>query len=79
MLIQGHETQETRQEVAVKTVSRASLKDTTKLVENLRGEIDILKSLSHRHITRLIDIVVRILCLSHEVAVVMPSWTSGPR
>ncbi|KAI0043068.1 Pkinase-domain-containing protein [Auriscalpium vulgare] len=47
--------EETRQEVAVKTVSRSTL--STKLFENLQSEIDILKSLSHRHITRLIDII----------------------
>ena len=43
--------------MAIKTVSRSSL--STKLVENLQSEIDILKSLSHRHITKLIDIIVR--------------------
>ncbi|KAH9956369.1 kinase-like domain-containing protein [Russula dissimulans] len=47
--------EETRHEVAIKTVSRSNL--STKLVENLQSEIDILKSLSHRHITKLIDIV----------------------
>ncbi|THH10496.1 hypothetical protein EW146_g8351 [Bondarzewia mesenterica] len=47
--------EETRVEVAIKTVSRSSL--STKLLENLQSEIYILKSLSHRHITRLIDIV----------------------
>ncbi|KAI0292215.1 kinase-like domain-containing protein [Multifurca ochricompacta] len=47
--------EETRHEVAIKTVSRSNL--STKLFENLQSEIDILKSLSHRHITKLIDIV----------------------
>ncbi|KAI9442103.1 kinase-like protein [Lactarius psammicola] len=47
--------EETRQEVAVKTVSRSNL--STKLFENLQSEIDILKSLSHRHITKLINII----------------------
>ncbi|KAN0114315.1 Protein kinase-like domain containing protein [Russula decolorans] len=47
--------EESRHEVAIKTVSRSNL--STKLVENLQSEIDILKSLSHRHITKLIDIV----------------------
>jgi serine/threonine-protein kinase ULK/ATG1 len=47
--------QETRKQVAVKTVERNKL--TAKLFENLKSEINILKSLSHRHITRLIDIV----------------------
>ncbi|KAI9507093.1 kinase-like protein [Russula earlei] len=47
--------EETRHEVAIKTVSRSNL--SSKLVENLQSEIDILKSLNHRHITKLIDIV----------------------
>ncbi len=50
-------TQQTRRHVAVKTVKRDIL--TAKLFDNLQSEIQILKSLSHRHITRLIDIVVR--------------------
>ncbi|KAG6840395.1 hypothetical protein C0991_006990 [Blastosporella zonata] len=45
----------TRQQVAIKTVKRDNL--TAKLFDNLQSEIQILKSLSHRHITRLIDIV----------------------
>jgi serine/threonine-protein kinase ULK/ATG1 len=49
--------QETRHEVAIKTVSRGNLP--TKLFENLKTEIDILKSLSRRHITKLINIIVR--------------------
>ena len=44
--------------MAIKTVSRSGL--SSKLFENLQSEIEILKSLSHRHVTRLIDIVVRI-------------------
>ncbi|TFK69876.1 Pkinase-domain-containing protein [Pluteus cervinus] len=47
--------EETRQQVAVKSVKRESL--SAKLFENLQSEIQILKSLSHRHITKLIDIV----------------------
>lgn len=43
--------------MAIKTVSRSGL--SSKLFENLQSEIEILKSLSHRHVTRLIDIVVR--------------------
>lgn len=46
---------ETHKQVAIKTVSRSKL--TTKLFENLQSEIEILKALSHRHITRLLDIV----------------------
>lgn len=42
--------------MAVKTVSRSGL--SSKLFENLQSEIDILKSLQHRHITRLIDVFV---------------------
>ncbi|KAF7319635.1 Other ulk ulk protein kinase [Mycena chlorophos] len=41
--------------VAIKTVLRSKL--SPKLFENLQSEIHILKSLSHRHITKLIDIV----------------------
>ena len=47
---------QTRRQVAIKTVSRAGL--SPKLFDNLRGEIEILKALSHRHITRLLEIVV---------------------
>ena len=54
--------QETHKQVAIKTVSRSKL--TTKLFENLQSEIEILKALSHRHITRLLDIVVRSLELT---------------
>lgn len=57
------EGQTTRHEVAIKAVKRDSL--STKLFENLQSEIQILKSLSHRHITKLIDIVVRLTCLGH--------------
>jgi serine/threonine-protein kinase ULK2 len=48
--------QQTRRPVAIKTVRRHNL--SAKLFENLQSEIEILKSLSHRHITKLIDIVV---------------------
>ncbi|KDR76950.1 hypothetical protein GALMADRAFT_246094 [Galerina marginata CBS 339.88] len=47
--------EETRHIVAIKAVKRDNL--STKLFENLQSEIQILKSLSHRHITKLIDIV----------------------
>ncbi|KAF8624651.1 hypothetical protein AX17_006982 [Amanita inopinata Kibby_2008] len=47
--------EETRHQVAIKTVKRDIL--TAKLFDNLQSEIQILKLLSHRHITRLIDIV----------------------
>ncbi|KAJ3573102.1 hypothetical protein NP233_g2644 [Leucocoprinus birnbaumii] len=47
--------EETHQQVAIKTVVTDQL--SSKLFENLQSEIQILKSLSHRHITRLIDIV----------------------
>jgi serine/threonine-protein kinase ULK/ATG1 len=53
--------QESHQQVAIKVVERNKL--TAKLFDNLQSEIDILKSLSHRHITRLVDIVVRQQCL----------------
>ncbi|KAI0089392.1 kinase-like protein [Irpex rosettiformis] len=47
--------EDTHTPVAIKTVNRNGLSQ--KLFENLRGEIDILKNLSHRHITRLLDLV----------------------
>ncbi|KAH8087209.1 kinase-like domain-containing protein, partial [Cristinia sonorae] len=47
--------EQTHEEVAIKTVNRSGL--TQKLFENLQGEIEILKALSHRHITKLLDIV----------------------
>ncbi|CCL99070.1 uncharacterized protein FIBRA_01082 [Fibroporia radiculosa] len=47
--------EQTHRQVAIKTVSRASL--SPKLFDSLQGEIEILKTLSHRHITRLLDIV----------------------
>ena len=48
--------QKNRRAVAVKAVKTAILK--AKLLDNLESEIAILKSLNHRHITSLIDIVV---------------------
>lgn len=42
--------------MAIKTVNRSGL--SPKLFDNLQGEIEILKSLSHRHITRLLDVIV---------------------
>ena len=50
--------QESKEQVAIKTVSRSIL--TSKLLDNLQSEIDIMKSLSNRHITRLMDIVVSV-------------------
>ncbi|KAL5520781.1 ATG1 [Sanghuangporus sanghuang] len=47
--------EKTKEQIAIKTVSRSGL--SSKLFENLQSEIDILKSLSHRHITKLMDIV----------------------
>ena len=47
---------ETHHQVAIKVVRKDIL--TAKLLDNLQSEIEILKSLSHRHITKLIDIVV---------------------
>ena len=64
-LTYGDTQQETHEQVAIKTVSRSSL--TSKLFENLQSEIDILKSLSHRHITKLINIVVRTICIAQEL------------
>ncbi|KAI0643789.1 Pkinase-domain-containing protein [Trametes meyenii] len=47
--------EQTHQQVAIKTVNRSGL--SPKLFDNLQGEIEILKSLSHRHITRLLDVI----------------------
>ncbi|KAL0945932.1 hypothetical protein HGRIS_012213 [Hohenbuehelia grisea] len=47
--------EDTHKQVAVKAVKRDKLSQ--KLLDNLQSEIDILKSLAHRHITRLLDIV----------------------
>ncbi|KAJ7641323.1 kinase-like protein [Roridomyces roridus] len=47
--------EETHQTVAIKTVLRQKL--SAKLFENLQSEIQILKSISYRHITKLINIV----------------------
>ncbi|KAH6903283.1 other/ULK/ULK protein kinase [Coprinopsis sp. MPI-PUGE-AT-0042] len=46
---------DTRLQVAIKAVKRDNL--SARLLDNLQSEIQILKSLSHRHITKLIDIV----------------------
>ncbi|KAF8752365.1 hypothetical protein RHS01_07834 [Rhizoctonia solani] len=46
---------ESRRAVAIKTISRSIL--TTKLLDNLESEINILKSLKNKHITELTDIV----------------------
>ncbi len=48
--------QKNRSAVAIKTVSKSIL--TSKLLDNLESEIAILKSLDHRNITALKDIVV---------------------
>ncbi|KAG9127580.1 Serine/threonine-protein kinase [Ceratobasidium sp. 392] len=55
---------ETRRVVAIKTISRSIL--TTKLLDNLESEINILKSLKNRHITELTDIIVRLTSHSRE-------------
>ncbi|KIY72243.1 kinase-like protein [Cylindrobasidium torrendii FP15055 ss-10] len=47
--------EDTNVQVAIKTVRRDNL--SAKLFENLQSEIQILKTLSHRHITRLTDII----------------------
>ncbi|PPQ99389.1 hypothetical protein CVT24_005372 [Panaeolus cyanescens] len=47
---------ETKQQVAIKAVKRENLSN-IKLSENLQSEIQILKSLSHRHITQLLGLV----------------------
>ena len=49
-------TQKTRDPIAIKAVSRQKL--TTKLLENLESEINILKVVSHRNIVSLEDCFV---------------------
>ncbi|KAF5352277.1 hypothetical protein D9758_011942 [Tetrapyrgos nigripes] len=61
----------TRQQVAIKTVTRDKL--SPKLVENLQSEIQILKLLSHRHITKLIEIVHA----EHYIYLVMEFCSGG--
>ncbi|KAF9078624.1 kinase-like domain-containing protein [Rhodocollybia butyracea] len=63
--------EETHKQVAIKTVKRDKL--STKLFENLQSEIQILKLLSHRHITRLIDIVQS----QHNIYLVMEYCSGG--
>ena len=53
--------------VAIKAVSRSILKP--KLLESLQSEIRIMKQLSHKHITKLIDIKVTTqTCCKSDVA-----------
>ncbi|KAJ3782000.1 other/ULK/ULK protein kinase [Lentinula aff. detonsa] len=63
--------EETHKQVAIKTVKRDKL--SAKLFENLQSEIQILKLLSHRHITRLIDIVQS----QHNIYLVMEYCSGG--
>ncbi|KAJ4490043.1 other/ULK/ULK protein kinase [Lentinula aciculospora] len=63
--------EETHKQVAIKTVKRDKL--SAKLFDNLRSEIQILKLLSHRHITRLIDIVQS----QHNIYLVMEYCSGG--
>ncbi|EPQ50542.1 kinase-like protein [Gloeophyllum trabeum ATCC 11539] len=62
---------ETHREVAVKTIKRSGLN--RKLLDNLQSEIDILKSLSHRHITKLIDIINA----EHNIYLIMEYCAGG--
>ncbi|KAJ7199902.1 kinase-like domain-containing protein [Mycena haematopus] len=57
--------------VAIKTVLRQKL--SAKLFENLQSENQILKSLSHRHITKLIDIV----CTDRNIYLIMEYCSGG--
>ena len=47
---------QTHLQVAIKTVDQNGL--SPKLFDNLQGDIDILKSLSQRHIARLLEVTV---------------------
>ncbi|KAG7445270.1 kinase-like protein [Guyanagaster necrorhizus] len=63
--------EETHVQVAIKTVKRDNL--SAKLFDNLQSEIQILKSLSHRHITRLTDIVRS----EHHIYLIMEYCSGG--
>lgn len=63
--------EETHVQVAIKTVKRDNL--SAKLFENLQSEIQILKSLSHRHITKLTDIVRS----EHHIYLIMEYCSGG--
>ncbi|KZT25995.1 kinase-like protein [Neolentinus lepideus HHB14362 ss-1] len=62
---------ETHKEVAIKTIKRSGLN--RKLLDNLQSEIDILKSLSHRHITKLINIINA----EHNIYLIMEYCAGG--
>lgn len=55
-----------RSPVAIKAVSRNKL--TPKLLENLEGEISILKAISHENVVRLEDCIVSRGALGHSLA-----------
>ncbi|KAF9042747.1 kinase-like protein [Hymenopellis radicata] len=63
--------EETHVQVAIKTVRRDNL--SAKLFENLQSEIQILKALSHRHITKLTDIVRS----EHHIYLIMEYCSGG--
>ncbi|KAJ3826660.1 other/ULK/ULK protein kinase [Lentinula raphanica] len=63
--------EETHKQVAIKAVKRDKL--SAKLFENLQSEIQILKLVSHRHITRLLDIVQS----KHNIYLVMEYCSGG--
>ncbi|KIY53836.1 other/ULK/ULK protein kinase [Fistulina hepatica ATCC 64428] len=65
--------QDTHEAVAIKTVTRDKLSESAKLWDNLKSEIQILKSLSHRHITKLIDIVRA----EHHIYLIMEFCAGG--
>jgi serine/threonine protein kinase len=54
--------QETGQAVAIKALSRSIL--TTKTLDHIESEINILRSLRSRHITELTDVIVSFHLLS---------------
>ncbi|KAJ7594187.1 other/ULK/ULK protein kinase [Mycena floridula] len=63
--------EENHRQVAIKTVKRDKL--SAKLFDNLQSEIQILKLLSHRHITKLIDIVRA----QHHIYLIMEFCSGG--
>ncbi|THU83643.1 Pkinase-domain-containing protein [Dendrothele bispora CBS 962.96] len=63
--------EDSRKQVAIKAVKREKL--SPKLLDNLQSEIHILKALSHRHITKLIEIVRS----DHYIYLVMEYCSGG--
>ena len=46
----------TKQDVAIKSISRSRLKNAPKYQENLRQEIEIMRRIAHPNVVRLFDV-----------------------